>query len=55
MEKEDRKIIMDLIASNLTIAAYLRDLYMKGGGDPVKKSEDVVKERYDRFKSELNK
>ena len=55
MEKEDRNLIRDLVASNLTIASILRDICMKGASEPAMKTEEAVKKRYEIFRKELNK
>jgi len=54
MEGRDRKMLTDLIASNLTIAAFLRSLYFKDGGDPAVSSEEAVKKVYESFRNILN-
>jgi len=54
MEGRDRRMINDLIASNLTIAAFLRDLYFKDGTGPAVGTEEAVKKLYESFRSLLS-
>jgi len=46
MEKD----MKELVASNLVIASFLRDLLFKGtGGEPVKNTDDVIRARFEKY------
>lgn len=48
LDKQERDLIVQLVASNLTIAGYLRDALIEKGADPGL-TQDEVLERYREF------
>lgn len=49
LDKQDRDLIVQLVASNLTIAGYLRDALFEQGTEPNSKTQEAVLERYREF------
>jgi len=49
LDKQDRDLIVQLVASNLTVAGYLRDALYETGAEPNSKTEEAVLERYREF------
>ncbi len=46
LDERDRELILQLVASNLTIAGYLRDALLEKGVEPATKTEEAVLQRY---------
>ncbi len=49
LDKQERDLIVQLVASNLTVAGYIRDALIEKGGEPGVKTQDDVLERYREF------
>ncbi len=49
LDKQDRDLIVQLVASNLTVAGYLRDALVEKGIEPDPKTQEEILERYREF------
>ena len=49
LDKQDRDLLVQLVASNLTVAGYLREALGEKGVEPNPKTEAEVLERYREF------
>ena len=49
LDKQDRDLLVQLVASNLTIAGYLQDALYERGAESSPKTQEAVLERYREF------